>query len=141
MPRCEDAGCVQRKDIRKCNNFNFRTESSGTVTMKKWPDRPKGLTERGYRKYMAKQKEVVVNGNKFMLQSVSPRWYFDLNDRCGMTGGKRKTAEYIDELFKNVVIDPKEVSTKGFDYFEEAEDILTPEKLLGEIESFLRGRS
>ena len=93
--------------------------------MKKWPDRPKGLTERGYRKYMAKQKEVVVNGNKFMLQSVSPRWYFDLNDRCGMTGGKRKT----------------EVSTKGFDYFEEAEDILTPEKLLGEIESFLRGRS
>lgn len=109
--------------------------------MKKWPDRPKGLTERGYRKHMAKQKEVVVNGNKFMLQSVSPRWYFDLNDRCGMTGGKRKTAEYIDELFKNVVIDPKEVSTKGFDYFEEAEDILTPEKLLGEIESFLRGRS
>lgn len=109
--------------------------------MKKWPDRPKGLTERGYRKYMAKQKEVVVNGNKFMLQSVSPRWYFDLNDRCGMTGGKRKIAEYIDELFKNVVIDPKEVSTKGFDYFEEAEDILTPEKLLGEIESFLRGRS
>ena len=109
--------------------------------MKKWPDRPKGLTERGYRKYMAKQKEVVVNGNKFMLQSVSPRWYFDLNDRCGMTGGKRKTAEYIDELFKNVVIDPNEVSTKGFDYFEEAEDILTPEKLLGEIESFLRGRS
>ena len=88
-----------------------------------------------------RQKEVVVNGNKFMLQSVSPRWYFDLNDRCGMTGGKRKTAEYIDELFKNVVIDPKEVSTKGFDYFEEAEDILTPEKLLGEIESFLRGRS
>ena len=109
--------------------------------MKKWPDRPKGLTERGYRKYMAKQKEVVVNGNKFMLQSVSPRWYFDLNDRCGMTGGKRKTAEYIDELFKNVVIDPKEVSTKGCDYFEEAEDILTPEKLLGEIESCLRGRS
>ena len=49
--------------------------------------------------------------------------------------------EYIDELFKNVVTDPKEVSTKGFDYFEEAEDILTPEKLLGEIESFLRGRS
>ena len=57
---------------------------------------------------MAKQKKVVVNGNEFVLQSVSPRWYFDLNDRCGMTGGKRKTAEYIDELFKNVVIDPIE---------------------------------
>ena len=109
--------------------------------MKKWPDRPKGLTERGYRKYMAKQKKVVVNGNEFVLQSVSPRWYFDLNDRCGMTGGKKKTADYIDELFKNVVIEPKEVATKGFDYFAEAEDISTSEKLLGEIESFLRGRS
>lgn len=109
--------------------------------MKKWPDRPKGLTERGYRKYMAKQKKVVVNGNEFVLQSVSPRWYFDLNDRCGMTGGKKKTADYIDELFKNVVIEPKEVATKGFDYFEEVEDISTSEKLLGEIESFLRGRS
>ena len=109
--------------------------------MKKWPDRPKGLTERGYRKYMAKQKKVVVNGNEFVLQSVSPRWYFDLNDRCGMTGGKKKTADYIDELFENVVIEPKEVATKGFDYFEEAEDISTSEKLLGETESFLRGRS
>lgn len=90
---------------------------------------------------MAKQKEVVVNGNKFVLQSVSPRWYFDLNDRCGMTGGKKRTADYIDELFKNVVVDPKEVSTKGFDYFEEMEDISTAEQLLREAESFLRGRS
>lgn len=90
---------------------------------------------------MANRKEVVVNGNKFVLQSVSPRWYFDLNDRCGMTGGKKRTADYIDELFKNVVVDPKEVSTKGFDYFEEMEDISTAEQLLREAESFLRGRS
>ena len=90
---------------------------------------------------MAKQKEVVVNGNKFVLQSVSPRWYFDLNDRCGMTGGKKRTADYIDELFKNVVVNPKEVSTKGFDYFEEMEDISTAEQLLREAESFLRGRN
>ena len=68
-----------------------------------WLERPKGLSERSYRKYMAKKKEVLVNGNKFVLQSVSPRWYFDLNDRCGMTGGKKRTADYIDELFKNVV--------------------------------------
>lgn len=90
---------------------------------------------------MAKQKEVVVNGNKFVLQSVSPRWYFDLNDRCGMTGGKKRTADYIDELFKNVVVEPKEVSTKGFDYFEETEDISAAEQLLREAESFLRGRN
>ena len=90
---------------------------------------------------MAKQKEVLVNGNKFVLQSVSPRWYFDLNDRCGMTGGKKRTADYIDELFKNVVVEPKEVSTKGFDYFEETEYLSTAEQLLREAESFLRGRS
>ena len=106
---------------------------------KAWPERPKGLSERGYRKYMAKQKKVKANGTEFTLQSVSPRWYFDLNDRCKMTGGgSKKTAEYMDELFKNVVIEPKEVNTMGLDYFEEAEDIKTAESLIGEIESFLR---
>ena len=88
---------------------------------------------------MAKQKDVKVNGTDYKLQSVSPTWYFDHNDACGMTGGKRKTAEYIDGLLKNVVISPKEVSTKGMAYFEEVGDIATPEKLLTEIESFLRG--
>lgn len=88
---------------------------------------------------MAKQKTVTVNGTEYTLQSVSPTWYFDHNDKCGMTGGKRKTAEYIDGLFKNIVIAPKEVNTQGMSYFEEKEDISTPEKLMGEIESFLRG--
>ena len=53
----------------------------------------------------------------------------------------KRTADYIDELFKNVVVEPKEVSTKGFDYFEETEDLSTAEQLLREAESFLRGRS
>lgn len=106
---------------------------------KKWIQRPKGLSERSYRKYMAKQKKVTVNGTEYTLQSVSPTWYFNHNDECGMTGGKRKTAEYIDGLFKNVVISPKEVNTQGMSYFEDTDDIATPEKLMGEIESFLRG--
>ncbi len=106
--------------------------------MKAWPDRPKGLSERSYRKYMAKQKKVKVNGTEFTLQSISPRAYFDLNDSCGMTGGKKATAKYLDGLFRNVVIEPKEVSAKGLDYFEDADDIDGPEKLLKEIESFLR---
>lgn len=104
-----------------------------------WPEKPKGLSERSYRKFMAKQKTVTVNGTEYTLQSVSPTWYFDHNDACGMTGGRRKTAEYIDGLFKNVVISPKEVNAQGMAYFEAAEDISTPEKLLSEIESFLRG--
>lgn len=105
-----------------------------------WPDRPKGLSERSYRKYMAKQKKVSVNGMDYTLQSISPRSYFELNDACGMTGGKKNTAEYIDRLFKNVVIEPKEVSVKGLEYFEDEDDIATAEELLKEVESFLRER-
>lgn len=108
--------------------------------MRAWPDRPKGLSERSYRKYMARTKNATVNGMDFTLQSVSPRFYFELNDSSGMTGNKKNTAEYIDGLFKNVVIEPKEVSTKGLGYFEEKDDIDTAEKLLREVESFLRER-
>ena len=52
-----------------------------------WPNKPKSLSERGYRKFMAKQKKVTVNGEEYTLQSVSPTWYFGVNDDCGMTGG------------------------------------------------------
>lgn len=33
---------------------------------------------------MAKQKKVTVNGEEYTLQSVSPTWYFGVNDDCGM---------------------------------------------------------
>ncbi len=108
--------------------------------MAAWPDRPRGLSERSYRKYMAKQEKVTVNGTEYTLQSVSPRFYFELNDRCHMTGNNKNTADYIDGLFKNVVVEPKEVSVKGLAYFDETEDIDTSEKLLQKIESFLRAR-
>lgn len=137
MPRGKDAGCNKRKDCWKRAGKYFRAEPADPLMSKAWPERPKGLSERSYRKYMARQKKVTVNGMEFTLQSVSPRWYFDLNDRCGMTGGRRKTAEYMDELFKNVVVEPKEVSTNGLDYFEETEDIKTAGKLLTEVEHFL----
>lgn len=56
---------------------------------KAWPERPKSLSERGYRKYMAKTKEITIGEQKFTLQSVSPSWYYDFNDECGNTGGRR----------------------------------------------------
>lgn len=89
---------------------------------------------------MARKKEVTVNGLKFILQSISPQNYMDINDEHGMTGGRRNTAGYIDTLFKNVVIEPKEVNTQGMDYFNQNDDIDTTERLLKEVESFLRGR-
>ena len=108
---------------------------------KTWPDRPKGLSERSYRKYMARQKKVTVNKQDYMLQSVSPKWYFDVNDRYGMTGGKKNTAGYVDEMFKNVVVEPPEIKSQGLEYFGDMDDgIAVTEQLLTEVESFLRGR-
>jgi len=104
-----------------------------------WLKRPKSLTERGYRKYMAKQKKVTVEGQEFTLQSVSPTWYFQTNDECGMTGGgRRDTTKYLDTMFRNVVIAPPEVAQQGMSYFDEKEDVKTPEKLIKAIEQFLR---
>ncbi len=107
---------------------------------KAWPQKPKGLSERSYRKYMAKTKSVTINGMEFTLQSVSPTWYLNHNDETGMTSAKPKTARYMDGLFRNVVVSPKEVQNGGMEYFDAAEDLSTAEKLVKEIESFLRGR-
>ena len=104
-----------------------------------WPKRPKSLSERGYRKHMAKQKKVTVNGTEYTLQSVSPTWYYDTNDECGNTGsGKRKSAKYMDGMFKNCVVAPAEVKAKGMEYFDDNEDLKTAEKLIAAIEQFLR---
>ena len=63
---------------------------------------------------------------RFSLQSVSPTWYFQTNDECGMTGGKKDTTKYLDTMFKNVVIAPAEVKTDGMGYFDAQEDVKTP---------------
>ena len=63
---------------------------------------------------MAKTKEITIGEQKFTLQSVSPSWYYDFNDECGNTGnGKRKSAKYMDGMFKNCVVAPPEVKAKG----------------------------
>ena len=105
----------------------------------KWPERPKSLTERGYRKHMAKTKVVNIEGQEFTLQSVSPSWYYDFNDECGNTGGgKRKSSKYMDGMFKNCVTSPPEIKAQGMAYFDEKEDLRTAEKLIAAIEQFLR---
>lgn len=88
---------------------------------------------------MAKQKKVTVNGTEYTLQCVSPTWYYDTNDECGNTGsGKKKSAEYMDRMFKNCVIAPAEVRNQGMAYFDEQEDLKGPEALIKAIETFLR---
>lgn len=99
---------------------------------------PPNISERWFRSKMARHETVNVLGVDYELQSVSPRWYYEQNDRCGMTGGTRDTARYMDIMFKNVVVSPREVATKGLKAFEDEEDIETPELLIREIERFLR---
>ena len=81
---------------------------------------------------MYRKENITVNGQEFELQSVSPRWYFEVNQRCGMSGDNKDILRYMDTLFKNVVTCPIEVMRKGFDYFEEREDIETAELLVRE---------
>jgi len=88
---------------------------------------------------MAKTKAKELNGVEYKFQSVSPRWYYDINDRYGNTGGGRKNSpDYMDEMFRNVVISPPEVATRGLSYFEDNDDLKGAEDLIGEIERFLR---
>lgn len=88
---------------------------------------------------MAKTKEVTVCGQNFTLQSVSPTWYYDFNDECGNTGnGRRHSVKYMNGMFMNCIISPAEVKAEGMKYFDEKDDIRTPEKLIAEIEQFLR---
>lgn len=52
---------------------------------------------------MARHETVNVLGTDYELQSVSPQWYFEQNDKCGMTGsGSRDTARYMDIMFKHI---------------------------------------
>ena len=100
---------------------------------------PPNIPERWFRSKMARHETVNVLGTDYELQSVSPQWYFEQNDKCGMTGsGSRDTARYMDIMFKNVVTSPANVASKGLKAFEENEDIETPELLIREIERFLR---
>lgn len=87
---------------------------------------------------MAKTKEVEIGKQKFTLQSVSPSWYYDFNDECGNTGGKRRSTKYMDGMFRNCVISPPEIKSKGMTYFDENDDLGTAEKLIAAIEQFLR---
>ena len=90
---------------------------------------------------MARKTTVKVNGQEFEVQSVSPSWYFALSDDCRMGTDKRDTVKYMDTLFKNTVIAPVELARNGIEYFDEKDDIETAEKLVVEIESFLRQRA
>lgn len=113
---------------------------------KTWLPKPKTLSEKGYRKFMARTKKIKLECSEetieVTLQSVSPTWYYDVCKRYGLMSGTNKDfIKYMDEMFKNCVIYPGEIRNKGIEYFDERDDIVGAEELNKEISSFLRERT
>lgn len=91
---------------------------------------------------MARTKVVTVNGTDYTLQSVTFSWYTNLTDLyINPANGRKNTAKYVDALLKGCVTAPAEVAKRGLDYFEEQDDITTPNELSKAIETFLGERS
>ena len=91
---------------------------------------------------MARTKTVLVNDVEYELQSVNFSWYSNLTDLyINPAHGRKNTAKYVDALLKGCVTAPAEVAKRGLDYFEEQDDITTPNELAKAIETFLGERS
>ena len=90
---------------------------------------------------MARTKTVIVNDVEYELQSVNFSWYSNLTDLyINPANGRKNTAKYADAMLKGCVTAPAEVAKQGIKYFDEQEDISTPNELVREIESFLQER-
>ena len=91
---------------------------------------------------MARTKVVTVNGTDYTLQSVTFSWYTNLTDLyINPANGRKNTAKYVDALLKGCVTAPAEVAKRGLEYFEEQDDITTPNELSKAIETFLGERN
>ena len=101
------------------------------------PPCPKSMTERGYRKFMAKSETVEVGGVAYTLQNPSPRWYLQCTTRNRDANGNLDLEDYLDELFKNCVVSPADVRNRGLACFDDAEDLQGALQLRKAMERFL----
>lgn len=91
---------------------------------------------------MARTKTVTVAGTEYQLQSVNFTWYSNLTDLyINPASGRKNTAKYVDALIKGCVVAPAEVAKGGLKYFDEQDDLSTPNELVREIETFLAERN
>lgn len=93
------------------------------------------MSERGYRKHMAKTKTIDVYGLKVTLQSVSPQAYLQACDRYGIGTNRKDSEAYTDWLLRNIVVMPREIATEGIAYF--SDDTASLLRLSQEIDRFL----
>ena len=87
---------------------------------------------------MSKPSTYKINGVDYTLQGASPRWVMEQSDKYGVGTPRVDTAGYIDVMLRNCVINPPAVRQRGLDFFDEIGDLSTPEKLIAQIERYLR---
>ena len=102
-------------------------------------DCPPNMSERWFKKLMARQETEEVLRQSFTMQSIPPSEFYRINSICNMADDKGKDLRrYIDMMLKAVVIDPPQIKVMGIKYFDERDDISTPEELIQTIDRFLR---
>lgn len=100
---------------------------------------PPQMSERWFKKFVARTVTEEVLGQSFTLQSITPSEYYRINAKCGMADdSNREIDRYVDLMLRSVVIDPPEIKAEGLKYFDKRDDIETPELLIQVIDRFLK---
>lgn len=80
---------------------------------------------------MADKKEITVNGENYVLQHPGVEWTIDHTDNCTNAQGNLVRKKYIQGLFDNVVIQPKNLKVSDFEKVQGLRDVVN------KIETFL----
>lgn len=84
--------------------------------------------------YGFEQKQVTVNGKEYTLQNIPLKLVYEMQERARDKNGNTKASILYDEIFKKVIVSPKNVS---WDDFASADEL---EELMGEVMPFLMRR-
>lgn len=77
------------------------------------------------------QKEIEVNGKKYLLQNIPLKAYYQMVERCTGSNGLIQSSKMYDEIFEKVIISPK----TNWEDFSSPDEL---DKLMNEVVSFLK---
>lgn len=80
------------------------------------------------------QKELEVNGKKYLVQKMPFKAYYQTVERCKDTNGNLLPSKFYEEIMKTCIISPK-TTWEDFESIEEIEEVMT------ELGNFLVSKS